>query len=741
MVYPPREDMVCYIIDFIEQHQRECVDSSCDVYCSIEPNHWAAGLFNAHYAALLETYYEVKTLEIPPTHEDNADKYWQVDGRYVSERDLLDQMHQQKAPTTRCRIAEDVPHCNLCYDDSIAGDQVLEGKRNRGWAREGRPVRVPGDYPSVLEALDKGFWLTFFDDAGDRGWLRRCRFWPEEAQSALAREFCEDHWWCDVEIAPGLLSWETASTKLHEQGEVIEAIIREERAPQEVRGAVDLVREATLRRQHRGARQDLQDTMVDSPPAAGAVVCRGQWILEAYTRGAFRGLVMSANASVLRQGGAAALFCTVKAFDGPWDFECCDVRSAGGIAVMATMPPVPAILPHPCPKHDLTDLQEGVALESEAELQGLLTRELEATLRQHRNAQAQPPHKDDDPADFKPLGSRKTDRAYQHQEEEEEEEEEDEEESSTSGYRGAWPGCAYRQAPRSAILRFNLSVVGGEDDGFRSRAYSGVQADQRATVALYDSRVEDCYTGVSYLDCAEGGLQRVVLQRNGCALVMAECAGVTIQECSFRAQRLAHLSVLAPPEEVSIWAVDGGPSGWGTLNSYEFGVGSVEDDEVDADGKVRWDETDMGLRQPRLTLQANHADDSCRLWFSAERPATLRGQHSVSADACQCARIVCDVGCLDLYGECLDRSHPARSLDPSRSGDCQLLWLDNDFACVDSTFDPRHRGSLLPMRHLWLATAPLLCCSAALLLCCCKAHACERALSLAFGTCHLAFDA
>ena len=37
-------------------------------------------------------------------------------------------------------------------------------------------------------------------------------------------------------------------------------------------------------------------------------------------------------------------------------------------------------------------------------------------------------------------------------------------------------------------------------------------------------------------------------------------------------------------------------------------MGSVEDDEVDADGKVRWDETDMGLRQPRLTLQANHAE-------------------------------------------------------------------------------------------------------------------------------------
>ena len=688
-MYPPREDIVCYLMDFIGQHQRECTESSCDVYCNVKQDEWEAGLFSADYAALLETYYEVKALEIPPTLEDNADKYWQIEGRYVSESDILEQMHEHKAPTMRCRIANGVPHCNLCYDDSIAGDQVRQGKRNRALSRQGSPLCVPAHYPTVREALDKGFWLTFFDDAGDRGWLRRCRFWPEEEQYALAREFCQDHWWCDLEIAPGLHSWEKASSKLHEQGEVMEAIIREERGPQQVMGAVDLVRDAALRRQHAGAHQDLQDTLVDSPPAAGSVICRGQWILEAYTRGAFRGLIMSANASALKQGGASAQFCTVQVLDGPWDFECCDVRSAGGIALLASMAPVPGILPHPCQKHDLADLEEGVALESEAELQDLLTRELEATLRQHRQTQAQPPHKDDDAAEFKPLGSYKTDNAH------EDEDEDEDEESSTGGYRGPWPACAYRQAPRSAIVRFNLSVVGGEDDAFRSRAYSGVQADERASVALNDCRVEDCYTGVSYLDCAEGALERVVLQRNGCAIVMAECAGVTVEECSFRAQRLAHLAVLAPPEEVSIWAVDGGPSGWGTLNSYEFGVGSVEDDEVDAEGTVRWDETDMALRQPRLALHANHADDSCRLWFSAERPGTLRGQHSVSSDGCQCARILCDVGCLHSYGECLDRSHPGRTLDSSRSGDCRLLWHDNHFACVDTTLDPRHRGNFV----------------------------------------------
>jgi hypothetical protein len=53
----------------------------------------------------------------------------------------------------------------------------------------------------------------------------------------------------------------------------------------------------------------------------------------------------------------------------------------------------------------------------------------------------------------------------------------------------------------------------------------------------------------------------------------------------------------APPEEVSVWAVDGGRSGYGTFSSYEYGVGGdIDDDEVDPDATVRWDDTDMDLR-------------------------------------------------------------------------------------------------------------------------------------------------
>lgn len=43
---------------------------------------------------------------------------------------------------------------------------------------------------------------------------------------------------------------------------------------------------------------------------------------------------------------------------------------------------------------------------------------------------------------------------------------------------------------------------------------------------------------------------------------------------------------------------------------------------------------------------------------AAHRPATLRGLHSVVEDTCQCARVVCEVGCRAMHGECLDTSHP-----------------------------------------------------------------------------------
>lgn len=66
-----------------------------------------------------------------------------------------------------------IPHCNLCYDDSIAAQQVEEGKRNRAFSLQGTPLHVPAHYPTVGAALEKGYWLTFFDDESARGWCAR----------------------------------------------------------------------------------------------------------------------------------------------------------------------------------------------------------------------------------------------------------------------------------------------------------------------------------------------------------------------------------------------------------------------------------------------------------------------------------------------------------------------------------------------------------------------------------------
>ena len=63
-------------------------------------------------------------------------------------------------------------------------------------------MTVPDHYATVREALAKSFWFTFFDDEADRGWMRRCRFWPGEAQAPLAADFIENHWWCVLELSP-----------------------------------------------------------------------------------------------------------------------------------------------------------------------------------------------------------------------------------------------------------------------------------------------------------------------------------------------------------------------------------------------------------------------------------------------------------------------------------------------------------------------------------------------------------
>ena len=67
-----------------------------------------------------------------------------------------------QVPTMRCKLHNNIPHCNLCYDASIAAAQIAEGKRNRAFSQQGLPLVVPDHYPTVRLALEKGTQFTCF---------------------------------------------------------------------------------------------------------------------------------------------------------------------------------------------------------------------------------------------------------------------------------------------------------------------------------------------------------------------------------------------------------------------------------------------------------------------------------------------------------------------------------------------------------------------------------------------------
>jgi len=191
---PPREDMIIYLINFITQHQRECTNVECDEFCGRGEDAWEAGLCDAEYPALLEVYREIKdNCEILPTPENNPDKHWQLEGEYIKESTITNMFHAHNAPTLRCTLDDGVPHCNLCYDASIAQAQIAEGKRNRAFSQQSQPVVVPDHYPTVRLALERSYYLSFFDDNGDRGWLRNCRFWEEVYTSKLQHIYINNY--------------------------------------------------------------------------------------------------------------------------------------------------------------------------------------------------------------------------------------------------------------------------------------------------------------------------------------------------------------------------------------------------------------------------------------------------------------------------------------------------------------------------------------------------------------------
>ena len=62
----------------------------------------------------------------------------------------------------RCKLHNNIPHCNLCYDSSIAAAQIAEGKRNRAFSQQGLPLVVPDHYATVRLALEKGTQFACF---------------------------------------------------------------------------------------------------------------------------------------------------------------------------------------------------------------------------------------------------------------------------------------------------------------------------------------------------------------------------------------------------------------------------------------------------------------------------------------------------------------------------------------------------------------------------------------------------
>lgn len=157
------------------------------------------------------------------------------------------------------------------------------------------------------------------------------------------------------------------------------------------------------------------------------------------------------------------------------------------------------------------------------------------------------------------------------------------------------------------------------------------------------------------VDSSRAVWEGCLMRRNGVAIVTGECSHATITGCRFEEQRVAHLCTLEPPAEVSIHAIDGGKTGYGSIQFPEYGVG--DDEQEDGDTLVRWDDTHLALRDPFMRLAGNKGDDSAKLWYTPRRPGTLRGLHTIRADACECERVICKYGC---EPECVSKDHKRR---------------------------------------------------------------------------------
>jgi hypothetical protein len=92
-----------------------------------------------------------------------------------------------QVPTMRCKLHNNIPHCNLCYDASIAAAQIAEGKRNRAFSQQGLPLLVPDHYPTVRLALEKGTQFTCFTGTEVLALLVQKYLTPLQCASRLRR--------------------------------------------------------------------------------------------------------------------------------------------------------------------------------------------------------------------------------------------------------------------------------------------------------------------------------------------------------------------------------------------------------------------------------------------------------------------------------------------------------------------------------------------------------------------------
>ena len=104
--------------------------------------------------------------------------------------------------------------------------------------------------------------------------------------------------------------------------------------------------------------------------------------------------------------------------------------------------------------------------------------------------------------------------------------------------------------PRNCDLSIKLCSVGGIADPIDMRAATGYFAECLSAVEMVTCTIEDTFSGARLVDSARGKFEGCLLQRNGCAISLAECTAVTITGCRFADQRVSNLCTLEPPGKV-----------------------------------------------------------------------------------------------------------------------------------------------------------------------------------------------